>query len=112
MINAIRRAIDKKGRLPLGAHLIAPWADLYEAGLTPFAAIQVMIEIEKEFSIEFPDSMLNRESLASINSLFERLRKLSSLHPSFPNFVTLQTRSGSSWPLSAGPKRLHWRRYR
>lgn len=76
MINAIRRAIDKKGKLPLGAHLIAPWADLYEAGLTPFAAIQVMIEIEKELSIEFPDSMLNRESLASINSLYECLRKL------------------------------------
>jgi hypothetical protein len=76
MINAIRRAIDSKGKLPVGAHLLAPWADLYEAGLTPFAAIQVMIEIEKEFSVEFPESMLNRESLASINSLYECLRKL------------------------------------
>ena len=76
MMNTIRRAIDKKGKLPVGAHLIASWADLYEAGLTPFAAIQVMIEIEKELAVEFPDSMLNRESLASINSLHERLRKL------------------------------------
>ncbi len=76
MINTIRRAIDKKGKLPIRAHLIAPWADLYQAGLTPFAAIQVMIEIEKELSVEFPDSMLTRESLSSINSLHACLRKL------------------------------------
>ncbi len=76
MINAIRRAIDKKGKLPVRADLIAPWANLYAAGLTPFAAIQVMIEIERELSVEFPDSMLNRESLSSINSLHACLRKL------------------------------------
>jgi hypothetical protein len=76
MMSTIRRAIDKKGQLPIGAHLIAPWADLYEAGLTPFAAIQVMIEIEKELLVEFPDTMLNRESLSSINSLHACLREL------------------------------------
>ena len=43
MIETIRRAIDDKGHLPVVAARLAADADLYAAGLSPFAAIQVML---------------------------------------------------------------------
>ena len=39
MIETIRRALDAKGNLRVPARDLAPRADLYAAGLTPFAAI-------------------------------------------------------------------------
>ena len=46
MIELIRRTIDEKGHLTVPARMIDPDANLYEAGLSPFAAIQVMIALE------------------------------------------------------------------
>lgn len=76
MIENIRHALDVRGRLPVAASLIAPWANLYEMGLTPFNAIQVMLEIEKEFSVEFPESMLNRRNFASIAAMLACVKQL------------------------------------
>jgi acyl carrier protein len=78
MIEIIRHAIDTKGNLRVAASLIAPWANLYEMGLTPFAAIQVMLELEKEFSIEFPDDMLKRKSFSSISAILACVKQLRS----------------------------------
>jgi acyl carrier protein len=69
MIETIRRAIDTKGNLRVAARDLALRADLYAAGLTPLAAIEVMIEIEREFRIVFPDRMLVRDSMASIEKI-------------------------------------------
>jgi acyl carrier protein len=69
MIETIRRAIDTKGNLRVPARDLAPGTDLYAAGLTPLAAIDVMIEIERELRIVFPDRMLNRQSMASIEDI-------------------------------------------
>jgi hypothetical protein len=78
MIEIIRHAIDVKGNLPVAASLLAPWADLYKIGLTPFAAIQVMLELEKEFSIEFPDEMLKRQNFSSISAMLACVKQLCS----------------------------------
>jgi len=69
MIETIRRALDMKGNLLVPARDLAPQADLYAAGLTPLSAIDVMIEIERELRIVFPDRMLNRQSMASIEAI-------------------------------------------
>ncbi|PWB81154.1 MAG: acyl carrier protein [Methylocystaceae bacterium] len=76
MIETIWRAIDDKGHLPIAASTIALEADLYRAGLTPFAAVQVMLALEKALEIEFPKSMLNRHSMASIDAILSCLRQL------------------------------------
>jgi hypothetical protein len=76
MIEVIRHALDVRGRLPVAASLIAPWVNLYEMGLTPFSAIQVMLELEKEFSIEFPDRMLKRQNFATISSMISCIKQL------------------------------------
>jgi hypothetical protein len=77
MIEIIRHAIDMKGNLRVAASLLAPWVNLYAAGLTPFAAIQVMLELEKELAIEFPDEMLRRENFSSISAILACVKQLS-----------------------------------
>ena len=48
---------------------VADDADLYAAGLTSFASVQLMLGIEEAFDIEFPDNLLNRKSFASISAI-------------------------------------------
>jgi acyl carrier protein len=48
---------------------IADETDLYSAGLSSFASVQLMLGIEDAFDIEFPDNLLNRKSFASIAAI-------------------------------------------
>jgi hypothetical protein len=77
-IETIRRAIDEKGCLPMVAARLAGDADLYAAGLTPFAAIQVMLWLERTLGVEFPKPMLNRRSMATIDAISAHLAALRS----------------------------------
>jgi acyl carrier protein len=76
MIETIRRVIDEKGHLGMAAARLSADADLYAAGLTPFAAIQIMLELERRLDIEFPKSMLNRRSMATIGAIASLLLAL------------------------------------
>ncbi|PWB84633.1 MAG: acyl carrier protein [Methylocystaceae bacterium] len=76
MLETVRRLIDEKANLSLRACDLAPDGDLYRAGLTPFAAIQLMLAIEKEFEVEFPRQMLNRQSMSSISRIVFCIREL------------------------------------
>ena len=76
MLETIQRLIDEKGSLSIAARNLPRDADLYRAGLTPFSAIQVMLALEKEFNIEFPKWMLNRQSMSSIDAIAFRLGEL------------------------------------
>jgi len=69
MKNAIYRLLGEHGRLPVAAGTIASDADLYAAGLTSFAAVQLMLGLEDEFDVEFPERMLNRRSFASVDAI-------------------------------------------
>ena len=44
-------------------------ADLYAAGLSSFASVQIMLAIEETFDLEFPDNLLNRKSFQSIAAI-------------------------------------------
>ncbi len=76
MITAIQRLLDRETPLALPAADITERADLYELGLTPFAAVQLLLAIEREFSIEWPLDMLRRETARSIASIVEALQAL------------------------------------
>ena len=73
----IRQIIRSHGRLPVDASTLAPEADLYQAGLTSHASVNVMLALEDHFDIEFPDYMLTAsvfESIASIEAAISTLR--------------------------------------
>jgi acyl carrier protein len=51
-------------------------ADLFEAGLTSHASVNVMLALEEAFDVEFPDSLLRRSSFESIASIRAALAQL------------------------------------
>jgi acyl carrier protein len=72
----IRNIIKQHARLSADAASLAPSADLYEAGMTSHASVNVMLALEGEFEVEFPDRMLTRgtfDSIASIQNAIEQL---------------------------------------
>ncbi len=71
MKDKIRELLAKLGGLPVAVDTLADGADLYAAGLSSFASVQLMLGIEDAFDIEFPDHLLNRKSFASIDAIAE-----------------------------------------
>ncbi|XOK10980.1 acyl carrier protein [Agrobacterium tumefaciens] len=70
----IREILAKFGQLPIPVDTIADEADLYAAGLSSFASVQLMLGIEEAFDIEFPDNLLNRKSFASIKAIEDTVK--------------------------------------
>ena len=69
MNDKIRASLAKLGGLSVTIDSLSDDADLYAAGLSSFASVQLMLSLEETFDIEFPDSMLNRKSFASIAAI-------------------------------------------
>lgn len=69
MKTKIRELLAKHGGLPVAVDQIADDADLYTAGLSSFASVQIMLAIEEAFDLEFPDNLLNRKSFQSIAAI-------------------------------------------
>lgn len=77
MLDTIRNLISEHGRLPVAVTTLGDDQDLYAAGLTSFAAVQLMLALEDSFDVEFPEQMLNRRSFASVNAIAGCLHELS-----------------------------------
>ncbi|MGA8365569.1 MAG: acyl carrier protein [Solirubrobacteraceae bacterium] len=77
MRDDIRQIVKDHGRLSVDVDALAADADLYEAGMTSHASVNVMLALEDRFEVEFPDRMLKRsvfESIASIEASITELR--------------------------------------
>lgn len=76
MNEKIRRAIADHARIPTDISAISDDADLYQAGMTSQASVNVMLAIEDAFDIEFPDRMLKRSVFESIDAIAAALTEL------------------------------------
>lgn len=77
MKDQIRQVIKEHGQLSVDVETLADDSDLYQAGMTSHASVNVMIALEDSFDVEFLDSMLKRsvfESVDSINAALEEVR--------------------------------------
>ena len=72
----IRRILKDHGRLSKDVDMLDREADLYEAGLTSHASVNVMLALEGEFEIEFPDHMLKRSVFESIAAISDAVGEL------------------------------------
>jgi acyl carrier protein len=72
----IRAVISEHARLPIDVATLADDADLYQAGMTSHASVQVMLGLEDAFDLEFPDRMLRRDVFESIASIGAALTEL------------------------------------
>lgn len=73
---AIRAVLRDYARLPVDVDVLDADNDLFEAGMTSYASVNVMLALEEAFDIEFPDSMLNRGVFVSIASIRRALLEL------------------------------------
>ena len=76
MIDQIRQILRDHGRLSKDVATLSETADLYQAGMTSHASVNVMLALEGHFDIEFPDSMLNRNVFECIHSIDEAIGSL------------------------------------
>jgi acyl carrier protein len=80
MINSvndeIRQIVKEHARLPVDVDLLSNDDDLYQAGMTSHASVNVMLALENRFDIEFPDQMLKRSVFESVDAIASALREL------------------------------------
>lgn len=65
----IRDILATHGKMGVDPHTVDTGADLYELGLTSHATVNIMLALEDEFDIEFPDSALKKATFASVDNL-------------------------------------------
>ncbi len=75
-IEKVREILASHGRLTQPVDSLEDNSDLYMAGLTSLATVGLMLALEDEFDIEFPDSALSRKTFSSIESIAETVEDL------------------------------------
>jgi len=76
MEDEIRQVLAESGGLPVGVESLGDDADLYQAGLTSHASVNVMLALEDRFGVEFPQHMLRKKTFQSVASIREALDSL------------------------------------
>jgi acyl carrier protein len=74
----VRDVLREHARLPVDPAQLGRDADLYRAGMTSHASVNVMLALEDRFDVEFPEAMLKRsvfESIASIAAAVGTLQR-------------------------------------
>ena len=65
----IRAVLEAHGKLPGGAAGLKGGDDLYQHGLSSHASVNVMLGLEDAFDVEFPDSLLRRDTFRSVDAI-------------------------------------------
>lgn len=76
MEDKIRDILSAHAALAVEASRLSDNSDLYEFGMTSNASVNVMLALEDEFDIEFPDSMLKRSAFESIAAITAAITEL------------------------------------
>ena len=72
----IRRIVVEFGRLAVAPEKLTDHADLYAAGMSSHAGVNVLVALESELDFEFPDHMLKRGVFGSIASIRDAIEHL------------------------------------
>ena len=67
--DTVRRVLDTHAKLKTPAGTLTGDADLYAAGMTSHASVNVMLAVEDAFDIEFPDELLTKSTFCSIDAI-------------------------------------------
>lgn len=76
MNETIRNIVIEHARLSAKPEDVSATTDLYAAGLTSLTTVHVMLALEDEFDVEFPDHMLTRQTFDSIQSIADAIEEL------------------------------------
>jgi len=65
----IRSVLVEHGKLPVDIASLSDSDDLYNAGMTSHASVNLMLALEDTFDVEFPDAMLRKSTFASVSAI-------------------------------------------
>jgi acyl carrier protein len=74
----IRTILREHVRLAVDVATIDTGADLYRAGMTSHASVNLMLALEDRFGIEFPERMLRRKTFETIDAIRAAVDELTS----------------------------------
>jgi acyl carrier protein len=74
---AIKSIVLEQIGLTIDPNSLTDTSDLYALGLTSLATVGLMLALEEQFDVEFPESMLGRSTFRSISSIADSIAKLS-----------------------------------
>jgi len=63
-------------KLPVEVGTLNEDSDLYRAGLTSHASVNVMLALEDAFDVEFPQQMLRKKTFESVAAIKDALDEL------------------------------------
>jgi len=69
VVDAILSIVAAYGNLSIEMSSLSYDEDLFRAGMTSYASVQVMLELERRFGIEFPEDMLRQSTFESVSSI-------------------------------------------
>ena len=76
LADEVRRIVGEQGGLRVDVMELSETTDLFVAGMTSHASVNVMLGLEDAFDVEFPDRMLKREVFVSIAALSRAIDEL------------------------------------
>lgn len=76
MTQRIKQVLGEHGRLSVDAGSLDDHADLYQAGMTSHASVNVMLALEDAFDVEFEDAMLKRSVFQTVAAIGAALGEL------------------------------------
>ena len=79
--DVIRQVLQDHGRLAVDVTSVADNADLYDAGMTSHATVNVMLGLEEAFDIEFPDELLQKKTFQTVAAIRDAVNQLVSPLP-------------------------------
>jgi len=69
MRDRVRAIVGSMNLLPVPVEGLSDEDNLFDAGMTSFGSVQLMLAIEEAFDIEFPNSLLTRKTFATLGGL-------------------------------------------
>ena len=76
MRDRVRTIVGSMNILPVPVDGLSDEDSLFDAGMTSFGSVQLMLAIEEEFDIEFPNSLLTRKTFATLGGLISAVDQL------------------------------------
>jgi acyl carrier protein len=76
LVDQIRTVLKDHGDLASSVDVLAEDSDLYRAGMTSHASVNVMLALEGAFDVEFPDRMLRARVFSSIGAIRAAVEEL------------------------------------
>jgi acyl carrier protein len=78
MDETIRSILAEYGNLHVEVEKVRDEDDLFDAGMSSHASVNVMLALEDEFDIEFPETMLRKSTFESVAAIRGALGELTS----------------------------------